>query len=256
MPLRGGVGLSGDMPQIQLPVFQGPLELLLHLIERDDLDITAVSLVAVTDQYLTAVRGQEGTNPSLLAEFISIGAKLIYLKSKALLPRAPEEAQDAIEDDEVGQQLVEMLREYRRFGEIADLLAQRQEAGLRSYPRLAPPPVFPDGPGLNNVTVEALRAMMIKALNTTRKPTEPRATIARDSVMSVGQGGIGLRGLVRERGRLSFLWLMEQCASRAEIIVTFMAVLELLKTGEVDTRQRANWEDIDVVAAKAPAAKR
>ena len=74
------------MPQIQIPVFQGPLDLLLHLIERDDLDITAVSLVAVTDQYLRAVRSQEGTQPALLAEFISIGAKLIYLKSKALLP--------------------------------------------------------------------------------------------------------------------------------------------------------------------------
>lgn len=238
------------MPQIQIPVFQGPLDLLLHLIERDDLDITAVSLVAVTDQYLRAVRSQEGTQPALLAEFISIGAKLIYLKSKALLPRAPEEVDDGLEDDDVGQQLLEMLREYRRFGEIADLLGRRQEQGLRSYPRMAPPPIFPEGPGLHNVTTEALRAIMLQALNATPKPERPRATIARDSVMSISQCVAGLRALIRVQGKVSFRWLMEECASRAEVIVTFMAVLELLKVGDVDARQATNYDDIEVVAMK------
>ena len=89
MPLRGGAGPSGVMAEISLPVFQGPLDLLLHLIERDDLDITAVSLVVVTDQYLTAIRVGGGFDPQALAEFVAVGAKLIYLKSRALLPRPP-----------------------------------------------------------------------------------------------------------------------------------------------------------------------
>ena len=250
MPPRGGVGLPGDMPQIQIPVFQGPLDLLLHLIERDDLDITAVSLVAVTDQYLRAVRAQEGTQPALLAEFISIGAKLIYLKSKALLPRPKDDTEDSIDDDEVGQQLIEMLREYRRFGEIADLLGRRQEAGLRSYPRMAPAPVFAEGPGLHSVTVDSLRAIMLQALNATPKPERPRAVIVRDPVMSLSQCVAGLRSLVRAEGKISFRWLMEECASRAEVIVTFMAVLELLKAGDIDAVQGANYDDFEVVAIK------
>ena len=86
-PRRGGAALSGVMAEISLPVFEGPLDLLLHLIERDDLDITAVSLVSVTDQYLKAIRGGDGFEPHALAEFVSVGAKLIHIKSKALLPR-------------------------------------------------------------------------------------------------------------------------------------------------------------------------
>src|SRR5689334_13200420 len=86
-PKWGGVSLQEPMPELQLPGFRGPLDLLLHLIERDDLDITAVSLVAVTDQYLKAIHNGSGFNPQALAEFVAIGAKLIYLKSRALLPR-------------------------------------------------------------------------------------------------------------------------------------------------------------------------
>jgi hypothetical protein len=91
------------MAEISLPVFEGPLDLLLHLIERDDLDITAVSLVAVTDQYLTALRSGEKFDPQALAEFVAVGAKLIYLKSRALLPRPPQE-DDGLEDDDVGRE--------------------------------------------------------------------------------------------------------------------------------------------------------
>ncbi|MEJ5221627.1 MAG: segregation/condensation protein A, partial [Tepidiforma sp.] len=119
------------MAEISLPIFQGPLDLLLHLIEKDDLDITAVSLVAVTDQYLAAIHTGEGFDPSALAEFVAIGARLIYLKSRALLPRPQGEEAPSLEDDDVGQELVELLREYRRFLQVVDLLEARQDAGLR-----------------------------------------------------------------------------------------------------------------------------
>lgn len=239
------------MAEITLPVFQGPLDLLLHLIERDDLDITAVSLVAVTDQYLTAIRTSEGFEPGALAEFVAVGAKLIYLKSKALLPRPPQEDGDSFDDDDVGRELVDLLREYKRFAEIATVLEERQETGLRIYTRLAPPPPVPEGAGLQNVTVERLRAIMLEVL--TKKPAAPRApvTIQRDTVMTLSDRVMDFRERLRRRGKFSFRRAIMECRTRVEVVVSFLAILELLKSGEADAQQTDRWGDIEVVAVES-----
>jgi segregation and condensation protein A len=239
------------MAEITLPVFQGPLDLLLHLIERDDLDITAVSLVAVTDQYLTAIRTSEGFEPGALAEFIAVGAKLIYLKSKALLPRPPQEEGATFEDDDIGRELVELLQEYKRFALIAGMLDERQETGLRIYTRLAPPPPVPEGAGLQNVTVDRLRAIMIEVLSKT--PAAPRApvVIQRDTVMTLTDRVLDFRERLQRRGKFSFRRAIMECRTRVEVIVSFLAVLELLKAGIADARQADNWGDIEVVALES-----
>lgn len=248
-PRRGGVVPSGVMAEISLPVFEGPLDLLLHLIERDDLDITAVSLVNVTDQYLKAIRSGDGFEPHALAEFVSVGAKLIYLKSRALLPRPEQAAEEEIEDDDVGRELVDLLREYKRFTEVVNLLEQRQEAGVRSYTRLAPPPVVPEGPGLSSVTLEKLAAIMREVL--ARKPVErPKAVIVRDTAMTLNERVTDLRERLRKRGKFSFRRMISECRTRVEVVVSFLAILELLKSGECDARQDASWGDIEVVALK------
>ncbi|MGB4861632.1 MAG: segregation/condensation protein A [Tepidiformaceae bacterium] len=236
------------MAEITLPVFQGPLDLLLHLIERDDLDITAVSLVTVTDQYLRAIRTGEGFDPQALAEFVSVGAKLIYLKSKALLPRAPQEDGEGLDDDDVGRELVDLLREYKRFAEVADMLEERQDEGTRIYTRLAPPPEQPEGSGLHNVTMERLRAIMLEVLN--KKPPEPRvrAVIVRDTTMTLGERLCDFRERLQRRGRFSFRRMMLECTTRVDVVVSFMAVLELVRSGECDAEQDAAWGDIVVVA--------
>jgi segregation and condensation protein A len=235
------------MREVTLPVFQGPLDLLLHLIERDDLDITAVSLVSVTDQYLRLIHEGDGVDPQALAEFVAIGAKLIYLKSKALLPREPLAEGEALQDDAVGRELVDLLLEYRRFGDAADMLQERQEAGLRVYPRSAPAPARDEGPGLDNVTMEKLCAIMIEML--ANVPPEPRALISRE-VVTLTQRITDFRERLRLGGRFSFRKMIAECGSRLEVIVSFMAVLELLKSGECDARQDKDWGDIEVVAVK------
>lgn len=238
------------MPEIHLPVFEGPLDLLLYLIERDDLDITAVSLVAVTDQYLGAIRNADGFDPQALAEFVSIGAKLIYLKSKALLPRTDQAVEAAVEDDDVGRELVDLLREYKRFGEITNLLQERQDAGLRLYARVAPPPVVPEGPGLDGVTMDALYLIMVEVLS--RMPAEPKAVIRRDTVTLTMQIS-AFRERLRRGGRFSFRGVIAACRTRVEVIVSFLAILELLKGGECEARQSDTWGDIEVVALEATA---
>ena len=125
------------MHEIRLPTFQGPLDLLLTLIQRQDLDITTVSLVAVADQYLEAVHADESLDAGALAEFISIGAKLLQLKSRALLPERQEEEEEPEEEDP-GEELdgADCL-EYRRYTEGRRMSGwgSRMEAGLGTYPR-------------------------------------------------------------------------------------------------------------------------
>ena len=250
MPLRGGASLTGVMAEISLPVFEGPLDLLLHLIERDDLDITAVSLVAVTDQYLKAIHNGQGFEPGALAEFVSIGAKLIYLKSRALLPRAPQEGGDFMDDDDVGRELVDLLREYKRYTQVVTMLEQRQNAGLRNYTRMAPAPARSEPEsGLESVTVELLTKIMRQMLE--RTPAEPRAVIQRDTGMTLNQRVGDFRARLRNGGRFSFRGVMSECLTRLEVVVSFMAILELLKAGECDARQSAAWADIEVVALAA-----
>ena len=239
------------MPELKLSIFQGPLELLLRLIEHDDLDITAVSLVAVTDQYLRAMHEGDGITPAALAEFIAIGPKLIYLKSRALLPRPPAEAAEALEEDEVGRELVDLLTEYRRFAEVADQLQQRQEDGMRGYPRLAPAPARPESPGLDGVTADLMRKIMLDMLG--RIPALPRVLIQRDRA-TLSERIANLRDRLRDAGRFSFRRVMSECRTRLEVVLSFLAILELLKSGECDARQDESWGDIEVVALPPAAA--
>ena len=129
---------------LQLPVFEGPLELLLHLIEREELDITEVSLVAVTEQYLGHLSRRDHIDLGAIAAFISVGARLLLLKSRALLPRDEEEAAD--EDEERDPEaLLEALREYRRYRAAAEHLRDLEDEHRTAYRREVAPPQAPPG---------------------------------------------------------------------------------------------------------------
>ena len=235
---------AAEGPEIRISGFEGPLGLLLRLIEREDLDITAVSLVAVADQYLEAIKTDEGFDPGALAEFIAIGARLIYLKSKALLPNPPSEPDD-LEDDETGRELVDMLVEYRRFAAIADDLQERQDQGVRHFARMAPPPPRPEGPGLDGVTLDLMRKIMLDVLK--RAPLQPRALVPRMK-LSLAQRIAALRDRLQREGRFSFRAVIEECQTRTEVVVSFLAVLELLKSGACEALQDEAWGDILVVS--------
>ncbi|OGO51194.1 MAG: hypothetical protein A2148_08995 [Chloroflexi bacterium RBG_16_68_14] len=229
--------------QLQLSVFEGPLDLLLYLIEREELDITAVSLVQVTDQYLSYLRSAEQIDATALAEFIAIGAKLLYLKSRALLPRPPGEEEP---EEDLGEDLVRRLREYRRYKEAAGALREMEELGFRSYPRLAPPTDVPLPTGLDGVTVDLLLQIVREVLE--RQPPEaPEGVIQRHPV-TVEQKVAELSGALRRRKRLSFRAFISACRSRIEVIVSFLAVLELIKALRLRAEQDALFGDISLVA--------
>ena len=235
-------------PAIRLPVFEGPLDLLLQLIQRRDLDITAVSLAAVADQYLAAVHADDTLDAPALAEFVSIGARLLELKSRALLPEErPADGDDAPPDDDPAHELVTMLREYQRFREAAELLGERAAAGLRSWPRGAPPPAAPPGDALDGVTLDALRAVMVEVL--ARLPDEPPGVVERAEV-SLAARVRALEALLAGKSRsFSFRRALSRCRTRLEAVVTFIALLEMLKRGVCEAEQAEAWGDIRVRAA-------
>lgn len=229
--------------ELQLPVFEGPLDLLLYLIEREELDITAVSLAQVTDQYLSYLRSGEQIDAAALAEFIVIGARLLYIKSRALLPRPPTDEEP---EEELGEDLVRRLREYRRFKKAAGALRAMEERGLRAYPRLAPPADVPLPTGLDGVTVDLLLHIVREVLE--RQPAEaPEGVVERQEV-SVEQKVADLSEALQRRKRLSFRAFISACRSRIEVIVAFLAVLELIKALRLRAEQDAVFGDISLIA--------
>ena len=232
-----------DAFQIRLPVFEGPLDLLLYLIEREQLDITAVSLVQVTDQYLAYLRSGEQIDTYALAEFIAIGAKLIYLKSRALLPR-PQPLEEGEED--LGDDLVRRLREYRRFKEAAGWLKELEARGLHAYPRMAPVTGVPVPTGLDGVTVDLLLQIVQEVLSKQPEETVEEVVVHRTEY-TVEDKIEALTSLIEKSERVSFRRFISACRSRLEVIVAFLAVLELIKGLRLSAQQDAIFGDIDLV---------
>ena len=155
----------GEMVQIQVQGFEGPIDLLLELIDREELDITKLSLAEVTAQYWQELENNGDLDADALAEFISVGSKLMYIKSNALLPSAeppPGDLDQRIE--ETAADLTAALEEHRRFRDAVDLFRQLEEEGRRTFARTAPPKNVPMPPGLEGVTLDNLLSAVKDAL--------------------------------------------------------------------------------------------
>jgi segregation and condensation protein A len=231
--------------QINVPLpdgaFEGPLDLLLHLIERSELDVTEISLLHVTEQYLVYLRSADEINLGALADFVAIGARLLLLKSRALLP-TDDDGTHLAEDE--GTDLINALREYRRYKQAAEFLRDR-DTTHQTYRREAPPPHVPLPTGLDKVTLDSLVEVLREIMD--RLPEEePTATVPRERIRLRDR----LRGIVdlleREQ-RTSFRRLVENATSRVAVIVDFLAVLELIKSRYVEATQSERFGDIDLV---------
>ena len=239
------------MLELKVDGFSGPLDLLLDLIEREQLDITELSLAQVADQYWQHVESQQNLEPDALADFILIGSKLLYIKSCALLPSAAPPKEELRRDEGIAAaELTRMVEEYKRFRDAAEILSELEEKGQRTYTRLAPGKDIPLPPGLEGVTVDTLVEAVREAL--ARKPPEPEEAILEIEPVTVDQkiGELSLT-LERARGRLSFRPLLAACQTRTEIVVLFLAVLEMIKAGRLWAEQERPFSDITLVEVAA-----
>lgn len=231
--------------EIELPVFTGPLDLLLHLIEREELDITAISLVRVTEQYLEQVGDLRESKIEHLIDFLFVGARLVLIKSRALLPKPPAVPGDEEEEEDPAEALLRQLRQYKRFKQAAGWLQERRDRGLRTYLRVAPPPKVEAKPDLAGVTMAGLLAALKEAL--------ARAEAREESVDVVEPRRLTIEGQLRhvlstlkERRRADFRELLSTRPNTVEVAVTLLAILELIKRREVVARQTHPFGPIEI----------
>ncbi|WP_352429889.1 ScpA family protein [Thermoflexus sp.] len=230
-----------SLPPVRLPVFEGPLDLLLYLIERNALDITQISLAQVTAQYLEYVAVLQALTLDQLAEYLVVAAKLLYLKSTLLLPRPPA-PDEGVED--VGAELVAQLQAYRLFRERARWLAERE--GWTAYPRAAPPPLpAAPGTGLEGVTLEDLLRLARRALQ--RPPAAvPVGRFLSPYRLTIQEAIQRILDAVVAHGRVAMSRLLESVETRADRIALFLGLLELLKRRQVIARQDRLFDEIYV----------
>jgi len=231
--------------RIEMPCFAGPLELLLQLIERKELDITAVSLALVADQFLAHVRAAEPVNPDDLADFLVVGARLVWIKSVALLPRPSPIQREEVKEE--ADDLARRLIEYRTFRQAALSLGEREAESLRCYPRESLPTPSQPAPLQPVALNELLRALQRALLCRERPSTE----VLPDHRCRVEDKIQLIRQWLRSAERLSFARLLGLTSSRDEVIATFLALLELIKARQLEVEQACPYGEITIVPASA-----
>lgn len=238
-----------DQYQTRLPSFEGPLDLLLHLIERQKLDISDVSLVAVTDQFLDHIAGLEDRAPHIIAEFTSVGTRLTVLKSRWLLPRPPavDEEESPDPDD-----LVEQLKAYQQLKRAAAELSGRMEDGYVAYGSAGTGPVIRTKhvaeTRLTNYEPNVLLRMIRRRLSAVPRVVE---TIRARRIVSIREMTDRVLGAVTQFTRIKFHKVTEDATTRTERATAFLAVLVLVRRRIIDADQVGLFGEIELTGGDA-----
>jgi segregation and condensation protein A len=226
--------------------------LLLRLIEKNELDITKVALAQVTDAFMDRVdQMRESQQIEMMADFLTVAAKLLWIKSKALLPAPPESAHPEDEEEDVGDELVRQLRTYRMFKEAAQWLRDRDHRALRSYVSIAPKPRPKEfHVDIGDATPETLRALAQAQLFPSDQP-QPEEAIQRPRISIVQQVKLIQQRLMRW-SRVIFHHLFDTKTTRLEAVVTLQAVLELIKQSAVKVNQPSLFGEIVIESLIPP----
>lgn len=224
-----------------LEQFDGPLDLLLHLIAKNKVSIYDIPIASILEQYMQVLHEAGSMDLDVAGDFIAMAAQLVYIKSKMLLP-APEEAEE--EDPRAG--LVELLLEYQRIKEMAPFFRAQTDLGRDIFVK-APEP---QGPGQMEYhhrpedLVRAARAMLEKVQRRTPPPVSAFIGIVGRESVPVGSKIAFILKKFLSRTRLGFQSLFEGAKSRSEVVATFLAVLELSKTRRVSIE--GEGEDVEL----------
>ena len=225
--------------QLRLPAFEGPLDVLLRLIERSQLTITDVSLALVTDQFLAYIRALSAASPEVVADFVAMGARLTVLKSRALLPRPPVVLEEP-EPSDLARQLIR----YRQIQAAASELKTAHASGRSSFAADQRPSRGVVGSlpvRLAQYEASALRRSLRRRLASLPRPRE---VLSQRRIVSLRDMIERLLSISRQQGPIAFSRVLAGCDTRAERAVAFLALLVLVRRGSVATLQRQRFGDI------------
>lgn len=235
--------------QTRLPSFEGPLDLLLRLIERQKLDITEVSLVSVTDQFIRFVAEMESASLEVIAEFTAVGTRLTVLKSRSLLPRP------AIQDDDVEpdlDDLVEQLRAYKRLKSVASALGKRRDDDLVSFGHRGTGPIAKRTDVRPPRLAQYDASVLVRAIRR-RLSTIPNAvqSIRQRRIVSIREVTDHVMELLGRFQSVTFGQVVEGYATRSETATAFLATLLLIRRRSVDAVQDGLFSEITLSSASA-----
>ena len=240
--------------ELKLEKYEGPLALLLHLIEKNKVSITDIPIAQITDQYITYIDAMSSEKMEVMSEFVEMAATLLAIKAKMLLPR-PKQAE--AEEIDPRQELMEQLLEYKKYKAISEKLREYSQSAAKNVfkPPTIPeellnytPPVDPEAI-LANLDFERLyRAFQVVMKRREDKIDPIRAGFSEipREVVSLEDKMQAIRSL-RGQGAVSFFKLLAQEQSRPAMIVSFLAILELMKAGEIRVEQGRLFEDIIIL---------
>src|ERR1043166_6978574 len=233
--------------KVKLEVFEGPLDLLLYLIKQDEIDIYDISLERITSQYLHYLQAFKELNIELAGEFIVMAANLIYLKSRSLLPLDQQPPEEDAGEEDPRWELIRQLIEYKKFKEVAAELHVREVEQERIFSREAAVPLAAPELRLAEVgifqLINAFQAVIrrIEAREDVQEIFGERFNVSEeiDAILERVSGG----------NRLCFSDLFGAVVWRVEVVVTFLALLELIRLKQVRAFQKNIFEEIEIASA-------
>ena len=246
--------LPEDAPRITLPLFEGPLDLLLYLIKRDKIDIHDIPIAPITHQYMEYLELMQSLNLDVAGEFMVMAATLIHIKSKMLVPIEPTEAEGEEEYVDPREELVQRLLEFQRYKEAAGIL--HQQAQIRAATWTRPDAVLER---FDDAGEEMLEAGLYDLIAAFKELLDRRKALLAHEVEAEGppveERMEQLVATIREGESLEFLELFASLGTKAEMIVTFLALLELIRLKRVRVYQRGIFGSIRVFRPVGPPAE-
>lgn len=241
---------------VKLQVFEGPLDLLLHLIDKNKIDIYDIPIVEITNQYMEYIKAMEKTDLNVMSEFLLMAATLLDIKCRMLLPK---EVNEEGEEEDPRQELVEQLLQYKMYKYMSYELKDRQMDGeLNFYKKPSIPeevmeyvaPVDLDLL-LSDLTLAKLNRIFKDVMKKQVDKIDPvRSTFGQieKEEVTLPEKLDYVTEYAREHKRFSFRELLERQASRVQLVVTFLAILELMKVGTVRIEQEEHFDDILILS--------
>ena len=243
--------LPDDAPQVHLPQFDGPLDLVLYLIRREKIDIDDIPIAPITRQYMAYLDVMQELNLDVAGEFFVMAATLIHIKSKMLVPIEPTEAEGDEDFVDPREELVRRLLEFQRYKDAAGIL--HQQAQIRAAQWTRPDTVLPR---FDDAGEEMLEAGLYDLIAAFRELLERRKVLVAHEVEDEGPP-VELRmqelvAMIREGESLEFMELFAALDTKAEMITTFLALLELVRLKRVRVYQRGMFGPIRVFRPVGP----